>query len=216
MTQETLKYGVQKTRLKSAMAEQVANEEEKENARKRPMDGDDDDHNDSGDDKKDSIWEVWKQFLCGINCPYFLLIKLFYFRTFNLPSTEPDLTCSNSIGWAGNPSHSVSCFPHKTNHIEFYFTSGLPPQNWHSSKATLQHQAFSPQTKQESKQKKTKQKQDLTTDSLSISNNQSIKISNSKYQNRKQQDIVGTAKTRPKQTRTDTNKDIFLAPKCIR
>ncbi|KAG2202185.1 hypothetical protein INT46_007700 [Mucor plumbeus] len=27
MTQETLKYGVQKTRLKSAMAEQVANEE---------------------------------------------------------------------------------------------------------------------------------------------------------------------------------------------
>lgn len=76
------------------MAEQVANEEEKENARKRPMDGndceggpsrrtrasrrklftviddnqtseqdDDYDHNDSGDDKKDSIWEQWKQFL---------------------------------------------------------------------------------------------------------------------------------------------------------
>ncbi|KAG1103979.1 hypothetical protein G6F42_017151 [Rhizopus arrhizus] len=41
MTQETLKYGVQKTRLKSAMTEQVANEEEKENARKRPMDGND-------------------------------------------------------------------------------------------------------------------------------------------------------------------------------
>ncbi|CAO3601009.1 unnamed protein product [Absidia cylindrospora] len=39
ITQETLKYGVQKTQLKSAMAEQVANEEEKENARKRPMDG---------------------------------------------------------------------------------------------------------------------------------------------------------------------------------
>jgi hypothetical protein len=76
------------------MAEQVVNEEEKENARKRPMDGndceggpsrrtkasrrkvctviddnqtseqdDDYDHNDSGDDKKDSIWEEWKQFL---------------------------------------------------------------------------------------------------------------------------------------------------------
>ncbi|CAO3695775.1 unnamed protein product [Rhizopus stolonifer] len=41
MTQETLKYGVQKTRLKSAMAEQVANEEEEENARKRPMNGND-------------------------------------------------------------------------------------------------------------------------------------------------------------------------------
>lgn len=69
------------------MAEQVANEEEKENARKRPIDGnhctraskrkvftvidnnqtnqqgDGDDHNDNGDDKKDSIWEEWKQLL---------------------------------------------------------------------------------------------------------------------------------------------------------
>ncbi|EPB91063.1 hypothetical protein HMPREF1544_02132 [Mucor circinelloides 1006PhL] len=94
MTQEVLKYGVQKARLRSAMAEQVVNEEEKENARKRPMDyndckkgpsrrtrastrkvftvvddnqtneqADGDDHSDNGGDKKNGIWEEWKQFL---------------------------------------------------------------------------------------------------------------------------------------------------------
>jgi len=76
------------------MAEQVVNEEEKENARKRPMDyndckkgpsrrtrastrkvftvvddnqtneqADGDDHSDNGGDKKNGIWEEWKQFL---------------------------------------------------------------------------------------------------------------------------------------------------------
>ncbi|KAI9273760.1 hypothetical protein BY458DRAFT_473877 [Sporodiniella umbellata] len=48
VSQESLKYGVQKTRLKSVMAEQVVNEEEKENDRKRQVESKyegDSDHN---------------------------------------------------------------------------------------------------------------------------------------------------------------------------
>ncbi|CEP08099.1 hypothetical protein [Parasitella parasitica] len=62
MTQETLSYDVQKTRLRSAMAEQVVNKEEKENARKRLMNGDDCEEGSSRRTKA-SKGEEWKQFL---------------------------------------------------------------------------------------------------------------------------------------------------------
>ncbi|KAG0174877.1 hypothetical protein DFQ28_006751 [Apophysomyces sp. BC1034] len=93
ISKSSLKYGVQKTRLRSAEAEQIANEEEKENARKRRFAGEDckegpsrtaaqrkrreintinaindnqmgeEEEDDDDNDKKNSIWDEWKQFL---------------------------------------------------------------------------------------------------------------------------------------------------------
>ncbi|CDH53212.1 predicted protein [Lichtheimia corymbifera JMRC:FSU:9682] len=128
MSQETLKYGVQKTRLRSAMAEQVVNEEEKENARKRPMDGSDgeeggssrrvktskrkemvvvddnqiseqgNDNDGDDDDTKSSFWEEWKQFLIDPENN----------RCFMQLSPE-----SHNVIWCGKLVRRRSCLPHE-------------------------------------------------------------------------------------------------------